>query len=472
MASFFPLEFIGIFITFYVTYKLKFQKYIISFLFRTQVVYLPLTDKDFKDLMKLAKENKENKKQDKFLIRSCQFNEYCEVTKSRKYLDFDFLVFIYFCNFIVYVFNTLQKIFRIVIIGKEKSPFLINETKNNENNDEETIKELNISIYLSLSFILYIIYRELSKYVFVSGLFSRPAKEFYLSFIFCFSIFFVNEYYNENLFKLNYESACKIVNKRIDLILTQAKTNINIDISKKHLKIFFSILFALISSIFLRCSQRGAYFDNFFCNVSKTSQFTVSNNHSYNSERAYHKEMKVEYIPKIKSIIYIIIIAILLNPLLDNFLEIININNDNKKFVIIFTLLNIDFISGLFDMWYAYFMFSVENYKEIMKFVTRPNQEYLKYHQNTINYINENAWDVLSHLFMNCFLPFYIFLCYLNEINIIENYDKENNDGFNNGFVDNIFYVVFLGIIFSKGIFENGIFYFRLITKEKHLILY
>ena len=122
-------------------------------------------------------------------------------------------------------------------------------------------------------------------------------------------------------------------------------------------------------------------------------------------------------------------------------------------------------------MWYAYFMFSVENYKEIMKFVTRPNQEYLKYHQNTINYINENAWDVLSHLFMNCFLPFYIFLCYLNEINIIENYDKENNDGFNNGFVDNIFYVVFLGIIFSKGIFENGIFYFRLITKEKHLIL-
>ena len=65
-------------------------------------------------------------------------------------------------------------------------------------------------------------------------------------------------------------------------------------------------------------------------------------------------------------------------------------------------------------------MFSVQNYQEIMKFVKRPNQQYLIYHQRSVDFINENAWDVLAHIFLNCFFLFYVFNCYLNEINIFE----------------------------------------------------
>ena len=390
------------------------------------------------------------------------------------------MVFIYFCNFFVYSFNFIYKLFRLLILGKEKKPFLLNDEKNNESKEsnESSNIELNFCIYLSLSFIIYIIFRELTKSVFANGFFGRAAKEFYLYFIFCFSIFFANEYYNEKLFNLNYESAIKITNNRIDAILAQAQANFNIDIDKFHIKIFFSILFALIASIFLRCSERGAYFDNFFCNISKTSQLNLSNLStitSYNSENPNsNNNTKLEYISKIKSILNIIIVTIIMNPLLDNFLEVININTGLKKLIIIFILLNIDFICGFFILWYAYFMFSVQNYQEIMKFVKNPSQQFLIYHQRGVEFINENAWDVLSHVFLNCFVPFYIFICYLNEINIFDKFYKDGNKDeidFNSGFVDNILEIVFFGMIFSKGFVQNSIFYYRLIIKEKHLTL-
>lgn len=480
MANFFPVEFVGIFMVFYVTYKLKFQKFIISLLFRNQVVYLPLTDDDFKKLMELSKENKENKTQDKVLIRSCEFKEYSEKSQSIKYHELDFLVFIYFCNFIIYFFNIIYKIFRLIILGKERSPFLLNEEQKQDNN-EASNEEFNLSIYLCLSFIIYIIYRELRNSVFINGFFGKFAKEFYICFIFCFALFFLNEYYNEKLFNLNYESSINIINNRIDLILAQANAHFDIDIRKIHIKIFYSFLFALISGIFLRSSQRGAYFDNFFCNVSKTSQFNFSvnpqSNSSYNSEKSENKVERLEYISKIQSIAITLVLAIIFNPLLDNFLEVIDVFSGVKKLVIIFILLCLDFILGFFILWYAYFMFSVQNYQEIMKFVKRPNQQYLIYHQRSVDFINENAWDVLTHIFLNCFFLFYVFNCYLNEINIFEIIkikDEENNNidkGFNNGFVDNILFVVFLGTLFSKGIVQNFIFFYRLITKERHLTL-
>ena len=75
-------------------------------------------------------------------------------------------------------------------------------------------------------------------------------------------------------------------------------------------------------------------------------------------------------------------------------------------------------------------------------------------------------------------MPFYLFICYLNEINIFEKIkikEEENtnmdNNRFNNGFIDNVLFVVFLGTLFSKGIVQNFIFYYRLIIKEKHLTL-
>jgi len=479
MANYFPVEFLGIFMTFYVTYKLKVQNIIISLLFHNQVIYLPLNNDDFKKLIDLNKEKKHNKGQGQIIIRSCTFKEFSEATPSKKFKDFDFLILIYFCNFVIYLFIYIQKIFQLLIVGKEKSPFLLEEKNvGDKSSNESSNFDFNFSIYLTLSFVIYIIYRELSSYVFSSGFLSKASKEFILCFFACFSIFFAIENYYEKLFNLNYESACKIINDRIDIILTKSKSNYTIELTKYHMKIFFSIIFSLISSIFLRSSERGAYFDNFFCNVSKTSQFNQNSQgykQAYNTEYTSTKEIYLEYISKIKSIVNILIIAIILNPIFDNFLEVINLNSEIKKIIIIFILLNIDFILGFFILWYAYFMFSVENYQEILKFVYKPTQQYLPYHQRNVNYINEKAWDVLSHIFLNCFLPFYIFCCYLNEIDIFTKFkeaENNNNIEFNKGFVDNILYIVFLGILFTKGIIENIIFYFRLFTREKHLALF
>ena len=194
----------------------------------------------------------------------------------------------------IYFFNIIYKIFNAIILRKEKTPFLLNEEKNQDNNDGSN-KELYISVYLCLSFIIYIIFRELSKYVFINGFFGRFAKEFYLCFIFSFSLFFLNEYYNPKLFNLNYESSRNIINNRIDLILEKANANFDVDVKIIHIKVFFSILFALISSVFLRCSQRGAYFDNFFCNFSKSTQLSIVNNphssSSYDSQKSEKSEL-------------------------------------------------------------------------------------------------------------------------------------------------------------------------------------
>ena len=262
MANYYPIEFLGIFTIFYSTYKLKLQKYFISFLFRKQVVYLPLNDNDFNQLMQLTKEYKNNKKESKVLIRSCEFTEYCEKCDSPKYLDFDFLIFLYFCNFIVCFCSSIYKIVCYFVLGKEQNPFSLNENVK-DNNDVISFNDINFNLYLTLSFIIYIIYREITKYIFYYNYKSKAAKNFYICFTVCFILFFVNEYFNEKLFNLNYNSAIDIINNRIDLISTQSKITFSFNVEKIHIKIFFSFLFGLISGIFLRATQRGAYFDNF-----------------------------------------------------------------------------------------------------------------------------------------------------------------------------------------------------------------
>ena len=475
MANYFPIEFLGIFTVFYATYKLKLHKYFISLLFKDQIVYLPLSDDDFKQLIQLTKENRDNKKEGKgkLLIRSCEFTEYCEKSNSIRYLDFDFLIFLYFCNFIICFCSTIYKIVCFFVLGQEKNPFSLNE--NVIDNNEISFNDINFNLYLTISFVIYIIYREITKYIFAFSFKSKAAKEFYICFLGCFILFFVNEYFNEKLFNLNYDSALEIINNRITLISTQSKININFNIEKIYIKIFFSFLFALISGIFLRATERGAYFDNFFCNVSNSFHLSIAKSpHSYSSENQEQSEVKIEYISKIKSISNLIIIALLLEPLLDNFLEIININTYVKKLILIFFCLVADFILGFYILWYAYFMFSVQNYQEIIKFVKNPNIKLLNHHKNMVNYINENAWDVCSHAFMNCFLSFYIFMCYCNQINIFNKIPKlnENIIYLNEGFLDNILFIVFLALEFSKGIIENVIFYTRLISNEKHLTIF
>jgi len=120
----------------------------------------------------------------------------------------------------------------------------------------------------------------------------------------------------------------QIINNIINLILTQSNEIFNFDVEKIYVKILFSIIFGLISAIFLRAIERGAYLDNIFCNISNTSQLSQSNSPSVLYENQKEKgEIKLEFMSKIKSIINLMVLTLIFEPLLYNFFEIVNLNN-------------------------------------------------------------------------------------------------------------------------------------------------
>ena len=444
------IEVIEILISFYFTYKLKLQKKVISFLFRGLIVYLPLNDDDFRQLMDYSKEQKENKNESKVLIRTCEFIEYCEKSQTAKYLDLDYLIFLYISNLIFSIFNT---IFRIII--------LINGENIRKN--EECI---NFNFLLTILFLIYILYREIRKYIFFFSFTSKSAIEFYFCFALNFTIFYINEIYNEKLFNLNYQIFENFINNKIKVIISLVYVN------KNHLKIFFSIIFGLNSAIFLRAVQRGAYFDNFFCNILNSENSPLLRPIKPVSFQKDGKTgIKLEYIIKIKSIINLFCSILLLEPLFDNYLEIFNINTFKKKLILNFICLVIDFILGVYIIWYIYFIYTIQNYKKYLEFIKDPDLKLLFNHRNTISYINENAWSVGSHIFINYFIPSYIFISYLYQIDFF-NIFLQNTAPLNNNLFSSILYISFTSFQFSKGLIENGIFYYRLFIKEKNFFIF
>lgn len=457
MSSYFIIKIIEILISFYFTYKFKLQKKVISFLFRELIVYLPLNDDDFKQLMEYSKEKKENKNESKVLIRTCEFEEYCEKSQTSKYLDLDFLIFLYISNFIFTIFNIINRIIFILLIDDEGA---------NKNDVNTGHINFSFNFYLTILFLTYIIYREIKKYIFFFSFISKAATEFYFCFIVNFFIFYTNEIYNEKLFNLNYIVFENIINNKIKSITSQIYFNTN------HIKIFFSIIFGLNSGIFLRAIQRGAYFDNFFCNILNPENSPLLRPIKTNTSQKEEKNgIKLQYIVKIKSIINLFFSTLILEPLFDNYLEIVIINTFKKKLILIFVCLVIDVILGVYIIWYIYFIYTIQNYQKYLEFIKYPDQKLLYNHRNTISYINENAWDVCSHIFMIYFIPLYIFYSYIYEIDIFNKF-SQNDAPINNNLYNSILFVSFISFQFSKGFIENGIFYYRLFTKEKNLFIF
>lgn len=492
-SYYFSFELLGIFTVFYISYKLKLQKSIISFLFRKQVVYLPLNDKDFEQLMEMHK----NKNEQRAIVRSCEFGEYTEKCQSPSYLDFDFLILLYFCNFIIVFFTIISNVICYFFIEDNKQPFLdtdiidnLNENNNNSNNSSSSsfsFENLHFSIYIIMTFLLYLLIKELRKNVFKTSFISKNAKEFYLIMIVCSIIFYLNEYFNESLFNINYNSLSEILFNRINIIITRLKLDenlflVNLFSSKKFLKFFISFNFGLICGLFFRSTQRSAYFDYFFCNLSNV---TNNNNNNIRSQNQREDgEIKsnnyMEFLVKIKSIINLFILFIFFEPYLDNFLEIIGIKNNLMKIFLEGFLLLIEFCFGFYFIWYSYLMFSVQNYQEILHFVRNPSKQYYSYHVNSVNFLNDKSWDVLNHVFINCFLPLFVFIAYLNQSDIWNknsyiNFNllfSKSNVNLNKGFLDNLLLITFLAIQMSKGLFQNAKFYYYLLIRKKNAILY
>ena len=90
--------------SFLIFYKFRFEKKIICFLFKKVVIYLPLTDKDFEQLIQVKKEKNKNIKG---IVRSCEIEEYVDKAQDEKFFKFDFIVIFYLCNLKNVFFNEI-----------------------------------------------------------------------------------------------------------------------------------------------------------------------------------------------------------------------------------------------------------------------------------------------------------------------------------------------------------------------------
>ena len=58
MESIISIDLIFLLVSFFIFYKLKFEKKFISFIFKEIIIYLPLTEDDYKNLLSIKKEKK------------------------------------------------------------------------------------------------------------------------------------------------------------------------------------------------------------------------------------------------------------------------------------------------------------------------------------------------------------------------------------------------------------------------------
>jgi len=435
MESIISIDLIFLLVSFLIFYKLKFEKKFIRFIFKEIIIYLPLTEDDYKKLLSIKKEKKNSNV--KGIIRSCDMNEYVYKSDEKNFLEFDVIILFYLCNLTCIILNTCKNF----IVNK-----IYFQKNNNENNN---FLNNNNNFNIISSFILvnfsYILYNNIKK-LFQS---KSNKKTFIINFIFSFLIFFLIQYFNEKFFSLNYSNTIEILNDRINSILSHSNISfVTYDefkyINKLNLKIFYSLIFSLYFSIFFKSNSRMSYFDHFLllaCEKAELPDNIV--------------RFKLEYVIKLRSIINIFLIFCLIDPLLKN-----PLNLSNKILIsIIFILMFIEMLCGKYILWYSAFMFNVNNYSNCVNFAKNPSKE--KYVENKIivNYRNSQFWEIMLSLFENCF---YGFLIYLNFICKFQGKKY---------FFENILYIILIAYVLCRALWENVVFFYSIFTKKVHMAL-
>ncbi len=434
--------------SFLIFYKFRFEKKFICFLFKKVVIYLPLTDKDFEQLIQVKKEKNKNIKG---IVRSCEIEEYVDKAQNEKFFKFDFIVIFYLCNLTTVFFNEIKNII-LSVFFKE---------------DVITVNTFNIiSSFVLISF-CYFVYMNLRFHIFKEGFSkSKEVKSFYENFIISFTLFFIIQKMNENFFNINYTSVLEIVNDRIYSILSHFEFSFKNEknlVSKTLIQIFFSFIFGIFISILFRPAMRFAYFDHFLLMVCE------------NPEDEKIRVSKLELFIKFKSVINIFSLFLLLDPLtnyiFDNFTLIKPYSN-----VIIFLSLFINYIleliCGINEIWYVAFMFHAQNYNEIVNFSKNPSKDKLLIHRNYINSVNSRFWEIISHIFYLVFIPILILISLYSRANIIQTLIFHKQIELKKYFLEIILYIVLLSFAIAKGVIENGFLFYVILMNIVHVPLY
>ena len=139
-------------------------------------------------------------------------------------------------------------------------------------------------------------------------------------------------------------------------------------------------------------------------------------------------------------------------------------------FVPIFIIL--DLILTAMCLRYHSINYLLGNYFVMLEFSEDPKRMNLDLVRNHCNNSNRNFWRFYSNLFINCFLPLLIYVCFLNrcdvlyKLNTIENLTTENFKFFT-GFLETLLYILYSGIILSRSIMSVTLFfYYQIFVKN------
>lgn len=435
-------EIIFLLISFLLFYRFKFEKKFICRLLNKIVIYLPLTDNDYKQFLS---QKKDKSKGISGMIRSCELSEYTAKTTEEKYLEFDLVVLFYLCNLFIIILNEIKQIIFLAVFNeKEENKFNI------------------ISSFSFITFV-YFIYLMMKKHIFIRGWISRDAKIFYLVTVLSSLGFYLVELYLPFVFKINYDKINEIANDRLNSLIAQLNANIDFgnyhDISSKELlQLFFSALFGLFSGLLFRPTMRTAYFDEFLISTSEKKALTGDN-----------KDLnRMGVIARIKAVINMFIFFLLLDNLfydpMGYYFE--NKGTWKKTYLVILCLSFIfELGCGIYCFWYTAFMFHLQNYTEILKFEKEPTQQNLIYNRTYINYMNKQFWEISLFLFYISFAPLLIFVSYYSRGDLLDLIFKGEAE-FKRYFFETSLFVILVAFCFSKGVSLNSSIFYTLFKKQ------
>lgn len=463
------------------------QKFTIWLLKGVQII-LPPNDKDYQLICDLKKGKIKNP-QGNIILRTCQVKEYINVKKNENYYETDLMIFFCLTSFVNLIFIEFYKFFWFLYkYMYMNSPSVKVEESMNENLDSEVISEdfnsMNVSVsfvLITISYITYILFKN----TFRNGYRSYDAKIFYILFIPLYFVSFGCLYYldNINVFNIDYQHICEIVNNRINSITKHAINQQETSIYSGNLHVcdnlvlysFFSFVFSFTSSLLFNSTTRMAYFDFTF----HSSTASLENTYPGTASNIVKDMKKIQNYSKFRQILNTFIFLLVIDPLFKNYLIIESqyISEISYYLLIILPLLIAEAILGLILLRYHSTILLNDNYHMMIDFCINPDKNFLMYLRMKMEFINTKFWEVFLQLFLMVFLNSTLFILFLNRsdyASFVDNYfsseAKSNlsNFKFQTNFLETSVYFIILAIIFAKAVFPNAYtFYLKNFSKNK-----
>jgi hypothetical protein len=445
-------------LTLIIVIKLKLNQRFVLWMLKEVKIFLPPTEKDNEMIIEIKKNRNKSQRSDA-IVRTCTVGEYINGMKDPNYCETDISMFFYLTTLISLVVIEGEKIFTYF-----KS--LYYDIQSDELNENEIYNDniINISASFALLTVIYTIYN-LAKNTFKNGFKSYEAKVFYsMNFaFFVLSVLFL--IYYENILYIDYTQICEIINDRFDRIVLKAAENedkLRLETpkicNKSLLKIFYSFVFSTFLALIYRPTTNLAEFDSLLLNLDEKIKKTDGE-----VQKTFDIK-KVSKFIKLKQIIDMLVLFLLVDPLLKNYITENNFMSEFKYYIVaVLIFIVIDFICNLTIMKYSAEVFLESNYYDMVEYCENPQNESLYFLRKKMSMINTMFWEVFNRLFYLSLVPILIYILFLNRANTmsqIKNNHSKTASKFRSNLLDTFAYFLLLAVFLSKSLFYQGYSYY------------